>query len=223
MKHLLPPLAYDFSALEPHIDARTMHLHHSVHHAGYVRALNLAMSGAPALLQEKTAGWLLLNPGKVPADIRTAVHNNAGGHVNHSLLWRAMSPDGGGAPSGRVAQAIEHAFGSFEKFKAEFVEAGSSLFGSGWVWLVRGHDPDDKLQVLTTTGHDNPLAQGYSPLLVNDVWEHAYYLRHENRRAEYLKGWWPLVNWKEAARRYERAQHPLEMTSPAVAAATAAA
>ena len=217
MKHLLPPLPYDFAALEPHIDARTMHLHHGVHHAGYVKALNLALTGAPAELLEKTAAWLLLNPGKIPAKIRTAVHNNAGGHVNHSLLWRAMSPDGGGAPSGRLAEAIEHDFESFEKFKTEFVEAGSTLFGSGWVWLVRSQHGDDKLQVLTTSGHDNPMAQGCAPLLVNDVWEHAYYLRHENRRPEYLKGWWPLVNWKEAARRYERAQLPLEMADVATA------
>jgi Fe-Mn family superoxide dismutase len=225
VKHLLPRLPYDVSALEPHIDARTMHLHHDMHHASYVKGLNLALELAPEPLKAKSASWLLRNPGKVPAAIRTAVRDNAGGHVNHSLLWGAMSPVGGGTPRGPLAEAIEDAFDSFEKFKARFVEAGTHLFGSGWVWLVRAQRGDDRLQVLTTSGHDNPLAQGYAPLLVNDVWEHAYYLSHENRRADYLKGWWPVVNWKEAARRLALAQHPAEdppvMTGPGVAAASA--
>ena len=201
-KHLLPSLPYDVSALEPYIDARTMTLHHDLHHASYVKALNLALESAPELLQGKSADWLLLNLGKVPETIRTTVRNNAGGHVNHSLLWRAMSPDGGGAPSGPLAEAINHAFDSFEKFKTQFEEAGGKLFGSGWVWLVKPLKGDDKLQVFTTSGHGHPAAQGYTPILVNDVWEHAYYLKHENRRAEYLKGWWSVVNWNEAARRF---------------------
>ncbi len=211
MNHLLPPLPYDVSALEPHIDARTMTLHHDMHHASYVKALNLALASAPELLQGKTADWLLLNLGKIPENIRTAVRNNAGGHVNHSLLWRAMSPAGGGAPAGSLAEAIDHAFGSFEKFKTRFEEAGGKLFGSGWVWLVRPQHGDDKLQVLTTPGHDNPAMQGCTPILVNDVWEHAYYLKHENRRPEYLKGWWFVVNWEEAARRFAHTQPVAEL------------
>ena len=206
MSHLLPPLQYDIAALEPHVDARTMQLHHDLHHASYVKALNLALGSAPERLRGKTAAWLLQNLESVPADIRIAVQHNAGGHVNHSLLWRAMTPTGGGTPPVQLAQDIEHSFGSLEKFKAKFVEAGSTLFGSGWVWLVCTQDSDETLQVLTTTGHDNPLAQGCAPLLVNDVWEHAYYLKHENRRAEYLEAWWSVVDWNEAARRHARAR-----------------
>jgi superoxide dismutase, Fe-Mn family len=204
MKHILPPLPYDSSALEPHIDARTMTLHHDLHHASYVKVLNLVLESAPKSLQGKTADWLLLNLSKVPVNIRTVVRNNAGGHVNHSLFWKAMSPGCGGVPQGPLAEAIDRSFGSFDKFKEQFEEAGSGLFGSGWVWLVKVEDDDDKLQVFTTSGHDNPMTQGYVPLLVNDVWEHAYYLKHENRRPEYLKGWWSVVNWNEAARLLER-------------------
>ncbi|MBI2801088.1 MAG: superoxide dismutase [Gammaproteobacteria bacterium] len=204
MKHVLPPLPYNATALEPHIDARTMSLHHDMHHAAYVKALNLALESAPELLHGKTAEWLLLNLSEVPEKIRNSVRHNVGGHVNHSLLWQSMSPAGSGAPSGPLAEAIDQAFGSFAKFKAQFEEAGSKLFGSGWVWLVKAQHGNDKLQVLTTFGHDNPLQQGYFPLLVNDVWEHAYYLKHANRRPEYLQGWWSVVNWSEAARRLER-------------------
>ncbi len=204
MKHLLPPLPYKPSALAPHIDARTMTLHHDLHHAAYVKALNEALEGAPELLQGKTAGWLLLNLDKVPENIRTTVRNNAGGHVNHSLFWQAMSPDGGGEPDGKLGEAIDHSFGSFAKFKTQFEEAGKAQFGSGWVWLVKARTGGDKLKVLTTPGHDNPLSQGFFPLLVNDVWEHAYYLKHENRRPDYLKGWWSVTHWKEAAHRLER-------------------
>lgn len=201
MKHVLPPLPYAVSALEPHIDAHTLMLHHNMHHASYVKALNLALESAPASLQNKSADWLLLNLSLVPAEIRTDVRNNAGGHVNHSLLWHAMAPDSGGTPQGPLADAIDRSFGSFGKFKKQFEEAGSELFGSGWVWLVMTEDDDDRLQILTTSGHGNPMTQGYAPLLVNDVWEHAYYLKHENRRPDYLKGWWSVVNWQEAARR----------------------
>ena len=211
MKHLLPALPYAASALEPYIDTRTMNLHHDMHHAAYVKALNLALESAPESLMGKKADWLLLNLSKVPEGIRTAVRNNAGGHVNHSLLWRAMCPGGDGAPSGPLAEAIENSFGSYDKFKTQFEEAGSKLFGSGWVWLVTTQHGDGKLQVLTTSGHDNPLTQGRYPLLVNDVWEHAYYLKHENRRPEYLKGWWSVVHWKEAARRFERSHHVAEL------------
>jgi Fe-Mn family superoxide dismutase len=203
-KHLLPPLPYDAAALEPHIDARTMLLHHGKHHASYVEKLNEALQAFPDL-QEKTALWLLLNWGKLPEAIGVTVRNNAGGHVNHSLFWQAMSAAGGGAPAGPLAEAIRHDFGSFELFKARFDQAGAALFGSGWVWLTRAQTNGGRLEVITTPGHDHPLMQGRFPLLLNDAWEHAYYLKHENRRAEYLNGWWAVVDWQEAARRYERA------------------
>lgn len=208
-KHLLPPLPYDYAALEPHIDAQTMTLHHDQHHASYVANLNSALEKFPEL-HERTAIWLLLNLSKVPEETRTAVRNNTGGHVNHSLFWRAMSPSGGGEPTGALADAIKRDFGGLEKFKVRFDEAGEKLFGSGWVWLVRTQQDGGKLEVFTTSGHDNPLMQGHFPLLVNDVWEHAYYLKHENRRADYLKGWWPVVNWEEVARRFERSDRSAE-------------
>lgn len=213
MKHLLPSLPYDVTALEPHIDARTMILHHDVHHAAYVNALNLALDSASETLKGKTAEWLLLNLRKVPEDIRTVVRNNAGGHANHSLLWQSMSPSCERAPSGPIASAIDQTFGSYENFKNQINQAGSKVFGSGWVWLVKEQHGDNKLKVITTCGHDNPLTQGYTPLLVNDVWEHAYYLKHESRRLEYLKGWWSVVSWKEAERRFERSQNDEELSS----------
>jgi len=205
MKHMLPPLPYDYAALEPHIDARTMVLHHDRHHASYVENLNATLKKYPEL-RERTAIWLLLNPGEIPAEAREAVRNNAGGHINHSMLWRAMAPGGGGGPTGALAEAIERDFGGLEKFKARFDEAGSKVFGSGWVWLARVQTDGGKLLICTTAGHDNPLIQGHFPLLVNDVWEHAYYLKHENRRADYLHGWWAVVNWREAARRFEHSE-----------------
>lgn len=201
-KHLLPALPYEYAALEPTIDARTMMLHHDKHHASYVEKLNAALETFPEL-QERTAMWLLLNLIKVPKEIRTAVRHNAGGHVNHSLFWRAMSPNGGDAPVGPLADAIVRDFGSVEQLKARFVEAGEQRFGSGWVWLARTQLEGGELQVFSTFGHENPLLQGHYPILVNDVWEHAYYLKYENRRADYLSAWWAVVNWEEAARRYE--------------------
>jgi len=201
-KHVLPDLPYAHAALEPHIDVVTMHLHHDKHHATYVEKLNEAIDKHPAL-REHTAVWLMLNPGKVPEAIRAAVRNNAGGHVNHSMFWRAMSPRGGGKPAGALADAINRDFGSLEKFKTRFNEAGEKQFASGWVWLVKTRD--DKLEVVSTPGHENPLLQGQFPLLLNDVWEHAYYLKHENRRGDYLKGWWAVVDWEEAARQFESA------------------
>ena len=203
MKHLLPPLPYDPAALEPHVDARTMVLHHDLHHASYVANLNSALEKFPEL-HERTAFWLLLNLSQVPEKARTAVRNNAGGHVNHSMFWRAMSPAASGAPSGPLADAIERDFGGFEQFKIRFAEAGAKVFGSGWVWLARAQQDGGGLQVYTTAGHDNPLMQGHFPILVNDVWEHAYYLKHENRRPDYLKAWWAVANWEEAARRFAR-------------------
>jgi Fe-Mn family superoxide dismutase len=202
MKHELPQLPYAYAALEPHIDARTMMLHHDKHHGTYVNNLNLALEKLPEL-QERSAVWLLRNLDKVPEDSRPAVHNNAGGHLNHSLFWRAMSPKGGAAPTGALGDAIKRDFGSFEQFKTQFENAGEKLFGSGWVWLVRAQKEGGKLQVYTTAGHDNPMMQGHFPLLLNDVWEHAYYRKHENRRADYLNRWWTIANWDEAARRFQ--------------------
>ncbi|MEX2122651.1 MAG: superoxide dismutase [Woeseia sp.] len=209
MKHLLPPLPYDYAALEPHIDARTMELHHDKHHASYVASLNAALEKLPDL-QERSATWLLLNLNKVPEAVRTTVRNNAGGHVNHSLFWRAMTPAGAAAPEGSLADAIKRDFGSLEKFKARFAEAGTKLFGSGWVWLARAQQEGGKLVVLATPGHENPLVQGHFPILVNDIWEHAYYLKHQNRRPEYLDRWWSIANWQEAARRFGRSDHAAE-------------
>lgn len=208
-RHLLPPLPYSHAALEPHIDARTMMLHHDKHHASYVEKLNAALVDHPEL-HERSAIWLLLNEDKIPAEARTVICNNAGGHVNHGMLWRAMSPHGGGEPAGALADAIERDFGGLEQFKARFDAAGEKAFGSGWVWLVKMHQDGGRLAVLTTSGHGNPLVQGHFPLLLNDVWEHAYYLKHENRRADYLKGWWPVVDWQEVARRLESSTLPLE-------------
>ena len=209
MKHLLPPLPYDPAALEPYIDAQTMRLHYGQHHASYVANLNSALEESPEL-HDHSALWLLLNLGKVPQKIRIAVRNNAGGHVNHSLFWRAMSPASGGAPAGPLADAIKRDFGGFEQFKARFDDAGGKLVGSGWVWLARAQRDGGRLEIRTTSGHDNPLMQHHFPLLLNDVWEHAYYLTHENRRGNYLKGWWAVVNWEEAARRFERSDHSVE-------------
>ena len=206
MKHLLPPLPYDPAALEPYIDAQTMRLHHGQHHASYVANLNSILEEFPEL-HDPSALWLLLNLSKVPQKIRTAVHNNAGGHVNHELFWRTMSPANGGGPAGPLADAIQRDFGGLEQLKARFDEAGGKLFGSGWVWLARAQRDGGSLEIYATSGHDNPLMQGHFPILLNDVWEHAYYLKHENRRGEYLKGWWPVVNWEEAARRFERSDH----------------
>ena len=205
-KHLLPPLPYDYSALQPHIDAQTMMLHHDKHHASYVANLNSALEKFPELY-ERTAIWLLVNVSKVPEEIRTAVHNNAGGHVNHSLFWQVMSPTGGGTPKGLLADAIKRDFGSFDNFKTRFDEAGAKLFGSGWVWLARTPEDGGRLEVVTTTGHDNPMMSGHFPLLVNDVWEHAYYLEYQDRRADYLNAWWSVVHWEEVARRFERPDH----------------
>ena len=210
-KLILPALPYPAAALEPCIDARTMTLHHDKHHATYVANLNAALEKYPDLRQHD-ALWLLMNARKVPREIRGAIRNNAGGHVNHSMFWRAMAPAAGDAPEGLLADAIERDFGGLEKFKAQFEAAGSKLFGSGWVWLARGWRDGGKLHVYTTTGHDNPLVKGRFPILVNDVWEHAYYLKHESRRGDYLKGWWQVVNWQEAARRFASSALPRKLS-----------
>lgn len=215
-KHVLPPLPYDYAALEPHIDARTMMLHHDKHHASYVDKLNQALEAYPEL-QSRSTPWLMVNRDRVPEAVRAAVHNNAGGHLNHSLFWQLMSPQGGGGPQGPLADAIERAFGGIDAFRKQFDEAGAKVFGSGWVFLAMaagGGGAKPKLEIVTTQGHDNPIQQGKHPLLLNDVWEHAYYLKHENRRPDYLKGWWAVVNWREVEQRYEHPERPTAIEPP---------
>lgn len=204
----LPPLPYDKAALEPYIDAMTMEIHHSKHHGGYVANLNKAIAGN-AVLESKSIEALIGDLNSVPENIRTAVRNNGGGHANHSMFWKLMTPNGGGAPSGRLGDAIKAAFGSFETFKEKFEEAGMARFGSGWVWLVLNAG---KLEIVSTANQDNPLmgkavagCEG-KPILGCDVWEHAYYLKYQNRRAEYLKAWWNVVNWPEAQRNFDAAR-----------------
>lgn len=201
-KHQLPPLKYDYAALEPYIDARTMILHHDNHHAAYVKKLNEALADFPDL-QAYSALWLLCNLDKIPPSIRTAVHHNAGGHVNHSLFWRAIKPFSISEPKGALREAINRDFGSLAEFKKSFEEAGAKLFGSGWVWLVRGFKQDNKLRIITTSGHDHPCMQNLLPVLLNDVWEHAYYLQYESRRPDYLKAWWSVVDWEHATACFE--------------------
>jgi Fe-Mn family superoxide dismutase len=198
MAHTLPPLPYPTNALEPHIDAQTMEIHHGKHHNAYVTNLNAALEKAPELA-DKSLEDLLRNLNSVPEAVRTAVRNNGGGHWNHSQFWRTMAPNAGGAPTGKLAAAIDAAFGDFEKFKEAFNAAGVGRFGSGWVWLV---NEGGKLAITSTPNQDNPLMEGKSaPLLGNDVWEHAYYLKYQNRRPDYLKAWWNTVNWDEVGKR----------------------
>ena len=199
MAFTLPPLPYPTNALEPHIDAQTMEIHHGKHHNAYVTNLNAALEKAPELA-DKSLDDLLRNLNSVPEAVRTAVRNNGGGHWNHSQFWKTMAPNAGGAPAGKLAAAIDAAFGDFEKFKEAFQAAGAGRFGSGWVWLV---NEGGKLAITSTPNQDNPLMEGKSaPLLGNDVWEHAYYLKYQNRRPDYLKAWWNTVNWDEVAKRY---------------------
>jgi len=188
----LPDLPYDFDALEPYIDARTMQIHHDKHHAGYTRKFNAALEGH-AGLQGKSAEEILRGIDSVPESIRTAVRNNGGGYVNHALLWTVMSPDGGGEPSGDVASAIEDAFGSFQQFRGTFADAASGRFGSGWAWLVV--DGSGDLDVYSTANQDSPFMQGHTPILGLDVWEHAYYLNYQNKRGDYIDAWWNVVDW----------------------------
>jgi superoxide dismutase, Fe-Mn family len=195
----LPKLPYAFEALEPYIDAMTMQIHHDKHHAAYVTNLNAALEKHPDL-GGKSLEDLVGNLNSVPEDIRTAVRNNGGGHYNHSLFWQLMSPKGGGEPTGDLAKAISSAFGSFTAFKETFEKAGMTRFGSGWAWLgMQG----GKLAVISMPNQDVPMMEGLQPVLGVDVWEHAYYLKYQNRRAEYLSNWWNVVNWEEAARRYD--------------------
>ncbi|MBW4645550.1 MAG: superoxide dismutase [Goleter apudmare HA4340-LM2] len=198
----LPPLPYAYEALEPHIDAKTMQFHHDKHHAAYVNNLNAALDKHPEL-KSKTVEELLLQLDKVPQDIRKTVQNNGGGHVNHTMFWEIMKPNGGGEPTGEIAQAINQTFGSFAAFKKQFNQAGAGRFGSGWAWLVR--DKQGKLQITTTANQDSPISEGSYPILGNDVWEHAYYLNYQNRRADYLEAWWNVVNWDEINKRFAAA------------------
>ena len=198
----LPPLPYEYDALAPTIDAETMQLHHDLHHAGYVRNLNAAVSDYPDL-QALSPEALIEQLESLPEEIQTAVRNNGGGHLNHSMFWEIMSPAGGGEPTGAIAAALETTFGSFDEFKSAFNGEGKKRFGSGWAWLVL--DGDKNLQVTNTGNQDSPLINGLIPIMGNDVWEHAYYLSYRNRRAEYLDAWWNVINWPEVNRRYETA------------------
>jgi Fe-Mn family superoxide dismutase len=200
MAHELPPLPYDFSALEPHIDTQTMQIHHGKHHQAYVNNLNTALE-KHADLQGKSAEELVRNLASVPEDIRTAVRNNGGGHVNHTIFWKMMAPNAGGAPTGAVAEAIKSSFGGFDAFKEQFAKAGVGRFGSGWAWLI---DKDGKLSIESTANQDNPISEGKKPILGVDVWEHAYYLKYQNRRPDYINAWWNVVNWAEVNRLFGR-------------------
>ncbi len=202
MAHELPQLPYPANALEPHIDEQTMNIHHGKHHNTYVTNLNAALEGHPDL-QNKSVEELVSNLDAVPEEIRTAVRNNGGGHANHSLFWQILSPNGGGEPTGELADAINEAFGSFENFKEEFSKAAAGRFGSGWAWLVVDNG---KLAVMSTPNQDTPLMEGKTPILGLDVWEHAYYLKYQNRRPDYIKAFWNVVNWDEVARRYNEAK-----------------
>ncbi len=199
----LPPLPYDYTALEPYIDEQTMHLHHDKHHQAYVTNLNNALQGH-SQFENLAIEDLMRRINEVPENIRTAVRNNGGGHANHSMFWQIMKPNGGGEPSGELAQTITQTFGSFDQFKAAFNDAGAKRFGSGWAWLVL--DNTGKLQVISTANQDSPLMDGHYPIMGNDVWEHAYYLKYQNRRADYLNAWWNVLNWDEIAKRFERAR-----------------
>jgi superoxide dismutase, Fe-Mn family len=201
MAYEVPPLPYDYAALEPHIDEQTMRLHHDKHHQAYVDKANGALDGTEHA--DKPIADVIANLDALPDDIRGVVRNNGGGHLNHSLFWESMSPDGGGEPSGDLAAAISSAFGSFDDFKEKFEAAGANQFGSGWAWLVLD---GGELKVTSTANQDNPITGGATPLVGNDVWEHAYYLKYNNRRPEYLKAWWNVVDWGKVAERYSAAQ-----------------
>jgi superoxide dismutase, Fe-Mn family len=199
----LPALPYPVTALEPHVDARTMEIHHGKHHATYTNNLNAALEAHPAL-QERSIEDLLRGFDALPSDIQTAVRNNGGGYANHNLFWEIMSADGGGRPDGELADAIDTAFGSFDDFQAAFVDAAIKRFGSGWAWLVV--DADGALQVYSTANQDSPFMSGHTPVLGLDVWEHAYYLNYQNRRPDYVKAFWNVVDWRSVAAHYAAAR-----------------
>ena len=200
MAFTLPPLPYDYAALEPNIDARTMEIHHTKHHQGYVNNLNAALEKPPAL-RSKPLDALLSALGAVPDSIRRAVRNNGGGHWNHSMFWTIMAPKAGGDPGGPFAEALKRSFGDFATFKEQFNAAASGRFGSGWAWVTA--DASGALKIESTPNQDNPLMEGRYPVMGVDVWEHAYYLKYQNRRADYLAAWWNVVNWGEVAKRFE--------------------
>lgn len=201
--HALPSLPYAYDALEPHIDARTMEIHSTKHHQAYVNNFNAVLEKHPELF-EKSAKELIADLEMVPEDIRTAVRNHGGGHLNHSFFWQTLAPASGQRPEGALEKALKQAFGSIEKFQEEFEKSGLSRFGSGWAWLVVD---GGKLVILSTANQDNPITDGKAPILTVDVWEHAYYLKYQSRRAEYLKAWWNVVNWPEVQRRFDEAKN----------------
>lgn len=201
-KFSLPELPYDFNALEPHIDEETMKIHHGKHHNAYVTNLNNALEPY-SQLAEKSLEDLIANLDEVPEDARNAVRNNGGGHANHSLFWKVLSPNGGGAPSGELGKAIEEKFGSYEAFKEQFANAAATRFGSGWAWLVVNNG---ELEVTSTPNQDSPIMEGKTPILGLDVWEHAYYLNYQNRRPDYINAFWNVVNWDEVAKNYNAAK-----------------
>ena len=202
----LPPLPYAYDALSEYIDARTMTLHHDKHHASYVEKLNEAIASYPEL-QGRTIEDLLSNLDEIPQDIQTTVRNNGGGHANHTMFWSIMTPDSSGEPTGAIAEAINETFGDFETFKQEFNDAGKNQFGSGWAWLVLNND--GSLAVTNTPDQDSPIIDGSYPIMGNDVWEHAYYLKYQNKRGDYLDAWWNVVNWDEVNQRFERAKESI--------------
>jgi len=199
MAFTLPPLPYDFAALEPHIDAKTMEIHHGKHHQTYVNNLNAAVEKAPDLAK-KSLDDLMRNVGTLPEAVRTAVRNNGGGHWNHSMFWQIMAPKAGGEPGGRLGQAITTTFGDFAKFREQFSAAGVGRFGSGWAWLINN---GGKLSIISTPNQDNPLMEGKKAIMGLDVWEHAYYLKYQNRRPDYINAWWNVVNWREVEKRFQ--------------------
>ena len=202
MPYTLPALPYAYNALEPHLDARTMEIHHTKHHQAYINNVNTALEGSP--LADKPVEDLMRGLSSVPESIRTVVRNNGGGHANHSLFWTVLSPTGGGAPAGDLATAINTACGSFDAFKEQFAKAGATRFGSGWAWL--SVKTDGTLVIESTANQDTPLSEGRTPILGLDVWEHAYYLNFQNRRPDYIAAFWNLVNWTEVARRFSAAK-----------------
>jgi Fe-Mn family superoxide dismutase len=199
MAFTVPPLPYAFDALEPHIDKQTMEIHHDKHHAAYVTNLNKALESAPALKDKPIEALLEDNCSIIPEEIRTAVRNNGGGHINHSMFWQIMAPNAGGPPIGNLAQAINGTFGSFDQFKEKFNAAGAGRFGSGWAWLVKN---SKGIQIISTANQDSPIMEGNFPVFGIDVWEHAYYLKYQNRRPEYLGAWWNVANWPEIEKRF---------------------
>ena len=200
MAFTLPPLPYDFAALEPHIDAKTMEIHHGKHHQTYVNNLNAAIEKAPELAN-KSLDDLMRGINKVPEAVRSAVRNNGGGHWNHSMFWQIMAPKAGGEPGGNLGAAIKSAFGDFAKFREQFSAAGVGRFGSGWAWLINN---GGKLSITSTPNQDNPLMDGQKAIMGLDVWEHAYYLKYQNRRPDYITAWWNVVNWKEVEKRFSQ-------------------